>query len=616
MRHANTLDHVLHGSRHEELLLHHPILLAERQMVIQFGIKAKAGVYFLLVTQSLAHAEGGNSLNSEIGRTRENRTGKMVRLSAAFLGFIALAWFLLRVIPKPSRATYPCQRAAFPVASAFVLWVCGSVAGIFSLASLRRLVHRYKWAAAGLCALTIVAGGLWLVRSRAIAAAEIVTRYDFQPKQRNVPLGVARGVYPGRVVWTRDPKAAHWTGHIESKTDQWWMEGSTDQARVDAMLSTTLRQLTGTATDDQAWKTIFNYYNSHVRGLKKTGYHAGEIVAVKVNLNNNSAVNVVNVSPQVTLAMVRQLVNHAHVPPADIVVYDASRNIYPELLTKIWNEYKDVCFVQRNAPDPALQQNPVYGGTHGLEQAQWVEGVSYSANSYRDAKLIPKQIMDATYLVNLALLKAHSYPYATSEGGDEGQTAITMTGKNHFGSIKGTPELHDAINTDQSGTPHAYSPIVDLSASPNLGAKTILYVLDALYCGRRYRSYPVHFPNAPFNDRVEPYANTGWPSSILASLDGVALDSVGLDILLSQSTNNLDEDHHPRIMIRENADDYLQEEALADHPPSGTAYRQNGKQVTSLGVTEHWDNDLSRQYSRNKDPKNGKGIELIYLPVN
>jgi uncharacterized protein (DUF362 family) len=40
-------------------------------------------------------------------------------------GLIALAWFLLRVIPKPSRATYPCQRAAFPLASAFVLWLAG-----------------------------------------------------------------------------------------------------------------------------------------------------------------------------------------------------------------------------------------------------------------------------------------------------------------------------------------------------------------------------------------------------------------------------------------------------------------------------------------------------------
>jgi len=544
--------------------------------------------------------------------------GRLARIGAIFLGISALVWFLLRVIPKPSRATYPCQRAAFPVASAFVLWIFGSATGVFSLAGLRRLVHRCRWAAALVCVLTIAGVGFWMVRSRAIAAAEIATRYNFQPKERNAPLGVARGVYPGRVVWARDPLAAHWTGHIESTTDQWWMESSTDQTRVDAMLSATLRQLTSASSDDQAWKIVFAYYNGRARNQEHTGYRAGEIVAVKVNLNNSSAKgpgNIVNVSPQAALAMVRQLVYHAHVPAGNIIVYDARRAIYPGMLTEIWTEFKDVRFVQQDPPDPAQPKNAGYGDYHGLEAAQWVEGVSYSANTYHDAKLIPQQIKDATYIVNLALMKAHSYPYASEEGGDEGQTGITMTGKNHFGSIKGTPELHYAINTNQGATPHAYSPIVDLAASPNLGAKTILYVLDALYCARRHQSYPLHFPNPPFNNPVEPYANSNWPSSILASLDGVALDSVGLDILLAQTKNNLDANNHPRIMIRENADDYLQEEALAGHPPSGTAYRQNGKPVTSLGVAEHWDNDLNRQYSRNKDPKNGQGIELVYLPM-
>jgi hypothetical protein len=203
------------------------------------------------------------------------------------------------------------------------------------------------------------------------------------------------------------------------------------------------------------------------------------------------------------------------------------------------------------------------------------------------------------------------------EDGDEGQTAVTMGGKNHFGSIKGTWELHAAINTDAKGTPHAYSPMVDLAASPNLGAKTILFVLDGLYCGRKWRSYPLHFPNAPFNNRVEPYENPDWPASVLASLDGVALDSVGLDILYSQSKHNIDAAHGnvSRILIRENADDYLHEMAAADAPPSGTAYRQGGKPVASLGVHEHWDSDATRRYSRNLDPKNGKGIELIYLPI-
>lgn len=453
------------------------------------------------------------------------------------------------------------------------------------------------------------------------SAAEIATRYNYAPKVRNVPMGLPRGIYPGRVVWARDARAAHWSGELGSTTDSWWTDGSTDQDRVDAMLSSSLCSLTGAPTTEDAWKKIFKYYQERTGQPRTTGYSAGEVVAVKVNLNNSSPSgfkHVVNVSPQVALAMVRQLVNHAHVRPVDIIIYDARRGIYPAMLSKIWREFRDVRFVQWDAPANPQPINPGYGNYHGLEKAQWVEGVSYSLHQdqYHDAKLIPQQIKDATYLVNVALLKAHSYPYAAAEGGDEGQTGVTLTGKNHFGSIKGTPELHEAINTDQRGTPHAYSPIVDLAACPNLGAKTILYMMDGLYCARRHQSYPLHFPNAPFNNRVEPYANTDWPSSVLASLDGVALDSVGLDILHSQSKNNLDDNHHPRILIRENAEDYLQELALADHPPSGTAYRQNGKPVTSLGVFEHWDSDDSRKYSRNLDPKNGKGIELVYLAMS
>jgi hypothetical protein len=544
--------------------------------------------------------------------------GFSARISGVVVGALALAWFLLRVIPKPSRASYPCQRAAFPLASAFVLWAVATCGGFFSIVYLRRLVHRYRFAALAMAGIAVVVAGFWLQHYRLTRAAEISTHYDYSPKTRNVPLGEARGVFPGRVVWAHDPRAAHWSGQIASTTEQWWMDNSTDQARVGAMLSSVLLKLTGAVSEEEAWKKIFVYYNHRAHGVAQ-GYHAGEIVAIKVNLNNSDVTgpgNIVNVSPQATLAMVRQLVLHAHVPAGNIVIYDARRDIYPGLLRKVWGEFKDVRFVQADAPDSRQPGNPGYGNFHGLEKAQWVEGVSYSANNYQDAKLIPQQIMDATYLVNLALLKAHSYPYAEAEGGDEGQTGITMTGKNHFGSIKGTPELHEATNTNRKGTPHAYSPIVDLAAAPNLGAKTILYVLDGLYCGRRHQSFPLHFPNAPFNNRVEPYANPEWPSSILASLDGVALDSVGLDILYSQTKNNEDQNHHPRILIRENADDYLQEEATPEHAPSGTAYRQGGKPVTSLGTFEHWDSDQSRQYSRNKDAKNGRGIELIYLLAN
>jgi len=61
------------------------------------------------------------------------------------VGFIALCWFLLRVIPKPSRATYPCQRAAFPVASAFVIWVTSLIGSALFYKKLKRNLKLNKW---------------------------------------------------------------------------------------------------------------------------------------------------------------------------------------------------------------------------------------------------------------------------------------------------------------------------------------------------------------------------------------------------------------------------------------------------------------------------------------
>ena len=100
-------------------------------------------------------------------------------------------------------------------------------------------------------------------------------------------------------------------------------------------------------------------------------------------------------------------------------------------------------------------------------------------------------------------------------------------------------------------------------------------------------------------------------------LDAYKLDSVGLDILNSQTKHNGNpaNQNRPRILIRENADDYLHEMADPQHAPSGTAYKVNGKPTPSLGVHEHWDGDTTRRYSRNLAPKKGKGIELFFIPL-
>jgi len=50
-------------------------------------------------------------------------------------GLSALIRFLVRVIPKTSRAAYPCQRAAVPLASGFLIWLSGTVGSVAAIDS-------------------------------------------------------------------------------------------------------------------------------------------------------------------------------------------------------------------------------------------------------------------------------------------------------------------------------------------------------------------------------------------------------------------------------------------------------------------------------------------------
>lgn len=555
------------------------------------------------------------------------------KTSAIVVGIGALIWFLIRVIPKPSRAAYPCQQAAFPIASAFVLWLTTTCLSLFFVKKISRFYAK-RPIVVSLCGiasvslfvgwLTVMPLGLPKAYSKLVGNDDYTPAvgFDWEPGPSNQPIGTARGVYPGRVVMTRHPKATKWAGHWNKEEDQWWLDKNTDVEKVSEMMSVALLLLCGTDKETDVWKKIFTHYNENSRGLKDRYYEPGEVVAIKVNLNNslrdvNKTKNHSDASPQMVLALVRQLVYQAKVQQSDILIYDARRAIYPEMLTAVWKEFKDVRFLQQNPAHSRQPVNPAYGDHRGLEGTDWVEGISYSAGNYKEAKLIPRQIMEATYLINMAMLKLHSYPYNYMEMEDEGQTGVTMTGKNHAGSIKGTAELHAILNTKREGIKNAYSPLVDLEASPNLGGKTILYLLDGLYCGRRHRSFPLHFPNPPFNNKTVPYENPEWPACLLASLDGVAIQSVGLDLFYAQTKNNTEESYHnvPRIMIRENADDFLREMAIPENAPSGTKYRQNSKPISSLGVFEHWDNELSMKYSRNLDPEKGTGIEFLYIPL-
>ena len=54
-----------------------------------------------------------------------NMIGKsaLSKLTFIALGISSTIWFLIRVIPKPQRATYPCMRAVAPIMSTFVIYL-------------------------------------------------------------------------------------------------------------------------------------------------------------------------------------------------------------------------------------------------------------------------------------------------------------------------------------------------------------------------------------------------------------------------------------------------------------------------------------------------------------
>jgi hypothetical protein len=199
---------------------------------------------------SINSPSSGNDENAaktplKTGRHVEHRRKwRWASWALPFVGLVSLLWFLIRVLPKPSRATYPCQRAAFPVASGFVVWLTAVVVSSLAYCKAKRLAGRGRYLAAGLfgAVAVSVAAFCW---SPSITGA----RANFVPSDPpNSPMGVAKGIYPGRVVWVHDPNATKWNG----VTGHWWDEQNLDQQAVDKMLSHALRSLTGQQDDAAA----------------------------------------------------------------------------------------------------------------------------------------------------------------------------------------------------------------------------------------------------------------------------------------------------------------------------------------------------------------------------
>ncbi len=561
-----------------------------------------------------------NKLKGKLGEIRDWMKSHHIppRMLFFILGIISTIWFLIRVIPKPTRATYPCMRVAAPFMSGLIVYFL-AVAGI-TVASrrLKQKIVNVRYASAALLIFAVIVTMAITPSNNVNTSSQQLPTKTGPDDGPNQPMGTAIGVNPGRVVWVWDPKATN-----ENCNDYHFKPENTNQKVVSKMVSESVKKLSGKSKSAESWDAIFRNFNSR-RHLTDKGYTPGEKIFIKINMTSSRGrlkqvdkdngyyipalpvqkpgeaprqpnLGTVETTPAVVLEILRQLVNVCGINQSDIAVGDPMNPLYGHLYDAWSAEFPDVVYIDR--VDSKHGRTPIHATKKEL--------LFYSDKSQTDR--IYDIVENADYMINVANFKPHL------------RAGITLTAKNHFGSHSrlGAYHLHySLVSPITEARPtnagyRKYRVLVDLMGSKYLGQNTLLFVIDGLYGGGAGEGGPpVKYFMPPFND--------DWSSSIFISQDQVALESVCYDFLRTEWNGTYT--HHSRnnrseIMPFVNGvDDYLHQAADKANWPEGITYDpdNSGKPLPSLGIHEHWNNPVSKQYSRNLSKANG--IELVSIP--
>ncbi len=534
------------------------------------------------------------------------------------MGVVSTVWFLIRVIPKPSRATYPCMKVAAPFMSSFVIYLLSLGGSTLILRRARKKFLRSKYFVA---ALLVVAGLIGIFfsfgyYSSSVAAENIVkTGPNDEPNQ---PMGTGKGVNPGRVVWVWNPKA---TNENCLNVYDFYKPENTNQGVVNKMVADGIKKLTGKSTLKNSWDALFTYFNSQKgKGGKK--YTQGEKIFIKINQGTANAKlrekeikngfyipeRIINgeeakkgfsgtceTNPNVVLEILRELVYVVGVEQKDISIGDPISHIFGHNYDVWATEFPDVVYVDRESD--GFGRTLIYPTKNDL--------VFYSDK--RQSDKLYDVIENADYLINAANLKPH------------GRAGISLTAKNHFGSHarKSAFHLHYSLISPISlGHPtnngyRKYRVLVDIMGSKYLGENTLLYIVDGLYGGGSNETkVPVKYFMTPFNN--------DWCNSIFLSQDQVALESVCYDFLRTEWNGTVEHsaanNEYKSLPNVKGVDDYLHQAADRANWPAGIIYDpdNSGGSLNSLGVHEHWNNAVSKQYTNNLGGLHG--IELVAIP--
>lgn len=434
----------------------------------------------------------------------------------------------------------------------------------------------------------------------------------------NQPFGKGIGINPGRVVWIWNPAATN-----ENAVNAFYLHTAenTNQKIASGMFSDGIKKLTGKKDLKEAWEALFHDFNLR-KSERDKGYTQGEKIFIKINqgtangklrpddikngfyiplrmTDSDRAIQglegTCETYPDMVLELLRELVNEAGVDQRNISIGDPISHIFGHNYDIWHSEFPDIVYVDKTSDN--------FGRTIIKPTEQ--ELLFYSDRTKSDK--LYDIIEAADYLINVANLKPH------------GRSGISLTAKNHFGSQGRQSAFHlhySLISPYSLGKPtnngyRKYRIFVDIMGSRYLGQNTMLFVVDGLYGGGSNETrVPVKYFMTPFNN--------DWSNSLFISQDQVALESVCFDFLrtewngtYSHNPSNNDYEALPDVY---GVDDFLHQAADPSKWADGIVYDpdNSGRPLSSLGIHEHWNNAVHKQYSRNL----GKsyGIELVSIP--
>ncbi len=458
-----------------------------------------------------------------------------LRKSLFLISLASLFWFLLRTGKKPSRALYPCQKAALTQSGIYFLY-------IFPLIEARRIKHFFKYRfnrkkfIGSLFAVIFIFILIFFISSWANKLSVDKSWKAFEEDKKMtvnslIPDGIGKGIFynslsamnvsnPHRVVSVHSSDATTWAG---SGNAHYYI----NSAKVDEMVKSGLSSLTGKTDYVEAWKDVIPY---------KTG----EVVAIKLNCNNYCTVSSDAMNPYAELVnSVIAGLKGIGVPSNKIWLVDPSRSIDSSWRARI--------------TDSNVLFNP--------NQSMYVSASSPYAStvtftSEGPTKILPgESLAEANHIINMPQLKGH---WAAS---------ITLSIKNNYGSAEiGTQGrdywhkyfyLGDA-QYGKSGT----NPLIAINMNPVFVNKTRLIIGDGLF-GNPTINYvaPVLFQS--FGNKP--------PEILFFGVDPVATDSVMFD--------------------------YLQRECKAKGVAARNDDQLYNAATAGLGIHEHWNGDTTRKYS-------------------